>query len=102
MCGLEVGEKIVMCVWCVLWVVARELVLGEPASEARVVRTFSANDAAYLTLSWVVIQLRRCESVRGGCRFLSCVCVGSFNGRWGTAEFHSLSLIAYIAHHAGK
>ena len=65
MCGLAVGERIVMCVWCVLCVVACELVLGEPASEARVVRTFSANDAAYLTLSWAVIQLRRSESVLG-------------------------------------
>ena len=60
-CGLVVGERIVRCVWCVLCVVARELVLGEPASEARAVRTFSANDAAYLTLSRAVSQLRRCE-----------------------------------------
>ena len=94
MCGLEVGEKIVMCVGCVLWVVARELVLGEPASEARVVRTFSANDAAYLTLSRAVSQLRRCESVRGGVGLLTCVLCWCFNERWVTAEFYSLSLIA--------
>ena len=36
--------------WCVLCGVAREFELGGPASEARVVRTFSANDAAYLAL----------------------------------------------------
>jgi hypothetical protein len=50
-CGLAVEERTVMCVWCVLCVVALEFVLGGPASEARVVRTFSTNDAAYLTLS---------------------------------------------------
>ena len=83
-----------MCVWCVLCVVARELVLGERASQARVVRTFSANDAAYLTLSRAVSQLRRCESVLGGGGLLSCVCVGLFNERWVTADFHSLSLNA--------
>ena len=68
----------VVCVWCVLCVVVRELVLGGPASEARVVGTFSANDAAYLTLSRAVSQLRRCESVPGGGGLLSCVCVGLF------------------------
>ena len=84
----------VVCVWCVLCVVVRELVLGGPASEARVECTFSANDAAYLTLSRAVSQLRHCESVLGGGGLLSCVCVGLFNERWVTAEFHSLSLIA--------
>ena len=42
--------RAVVCVWCVLSAVARELVLGGPASEARVECTFSANDAAYLPL----------------------------------------------------
>ena len=80
-CGLAVEERIVLCIWCVLCMVARELVLGEPASEARVVRTFSANDAAYLTLSGAVSQLRRCESVRGGVGLLSCVlCSFSMKG----------------------
>ena len=65
-CGLAVVVRAVVCVWCVLCVVARELVLGEPASEARVGCTFSANDAAYLTLPRAVSQLRRCESVQGG------------------------------------
>ena len=93
-CGLAVEVRAVVCVWCVLCVVARELVLGEPASEARVVRTFSANDAAYLTLSRAVSQLRRCESVRGGVGLLTCVLCWCFNERWVTAEFYSLSLNA--------
>ena len=53
-CGLVVEVRAVVCVWCVLCVVARELVLGGPASEARVECTFSTNDAAYLTLSRAV------------------------------------------------
>ena len=93
-CGLAVEVRAVVCVWCVLCGVAREFVLGGPASEARVVRTFSANDAAYPTLSRAVSQLRHCESVLGGGGLLSCVCVGLFNERWVTAEFHSLSLNA--------
>ena len=48
--GLAVEVRAVVCVWCVLCGVAREFELGGPASEARVVRTFSANDAAYLAL----------------------------------------------------
>ena len=93
-CGLAVEVRAVVCVWCVLCGVAREFVLGGPASEARVVCTFSADDAAYLTLPRAVSQLRRCESVQGGGGPLSCVCGGFFNGRWVTAEFHSLSLNA--------
>ena len=95
-CGLAVEVWAVVCVWCVLCVVARELVLGEPASEARVVRTctFSANDAAYLTLSRAVSQLRRRESVRGGVGLLTCVLCWCFNERWVTAELYSLSLNA--------
>ena len=94
-CGLAVEVRAVVCVWCVLCGVARESALGGLASEARVVRTFSANDAAYLALSRAVSQLRRCESVLGGGGLLSCVCVGIFfNERWVTAEFHSLSLNA--------
>ena len=89
-----VEVRAAVCVWCVLCGVAREFVLGGPASEARVVRTFSANDAAYLTLSRAVSQLRRCESVLGGGGLLSCVCGGFSNERWVTAEFHSLSLNA--------
>ena len=62
-------------VWGVLCVVAREFELGGPASEARVECTFSANDAAYLTLSRAVSQLRRCESVlRGGGSLVLCLC----------------------------
>ena len=72
-----------VCVWCVLCVVARELVLGGPASEARVECTFSANDAAYLTLSRAVSQLRRCESVQGGGGLLSYVRVGLFQWKVG-------------------
>ena len=49
---------------------------------------------SYLTLSRAVSQLRRCEPVLGGGGLLSCVCVGLFNERWVTAEFHSLSLNA--------
>ena len=48
----------------------------------------------YLTLHRAVSQLRRCESVQGGGGLLSCDCGGFFNGRWVTAEFHSLSLNA--------
>ena len=57
--------------------------IGGPASEARVVRTFSANDAAYLTLSRAVSQLRRCESVQGGGGLLSYVRVGLFQWKVG-------------------
>ena len=86
--------RTMVCVWSVLCVVARELELGGPASEARVECAFSANDAAYLTLSRAVSQLRRCESVRGGVGLLTCVLCWCFNERWVTAEFHSLSLNA--------
>jgi len=82
-CGLAVEVRAVVCVWCVLCVVARELVLGGPASEARVECTFSANDAAYLTLSRAVSQLRRCESVQGDGGLLSCVRVGLFQWKVG-------------------
>jgi len=82
-CGLAVEVRAVVCVWCVLCVVARELVLGGPASEARVECTFSANDAAYLTLSRAVSQLRRCESVQGGGGLLSYVRVGLFQWKVG-------------------
>ena len=77
-----------------LCVVARELELAGPASEARVECTFSANDAAYLTLPRAVSQLRRCESVLRGGGLLSCVLCWRFNERWVTAKFYSLSLIA--------
>ena len=92
--GLAVEVRVVVCVWRVLCGVAREFELGGPASEARVVRTFSANDAACLTLSRAVSQLRRCESVRGGVGLLTCVLCWCFNERWVTAEFYSLSLNA--------
>ena len=93
-CGLAVEVRAVVCVWCVLCGVAREFVLGGHASEARVVCTFSANDAAYLTLARAVSQLRRCESVLRGGGLLSCVLCWCFNERWVTAEFYSLSLNA--------
>ena len=57
--------------------------LNEQVSEARSEGTFSADDAACLTLIGAVIQLRCSEIVLLGCGLLSCIVCGVFlNGLW--------------------
>ena len=50
--------------------------LNEQVSEARLEGTFSADDAACLTLIGAVIQLRCSEIVLLGCGLLSCIVCG--------------------------
>ena len=55
-------------------------------SEAREEGTFLANDAAYLTLSRAVTQLRRSEIVTPGVGLTVCVVCGVSNEKWVSAE----------------
>ena len=89
-----------MAAECVVLVVVRTVVvvcvvvceqhlvceLGGQVSEARVVRTFLANDAAYLTLLGAVTQLRRSEIVTLGVGLPVVVLCGVFNESWVSAD----------------
>ena len=89
-----------MAAECVVLVVVRTVVvvcvvvceqhlvceLGGQVSEARVVRTFLANDAAYLTLLGAVTQLRRSEIVSLGVGLPVVVLCGVFNESWVSAD----------------
>ena len=93
-----------MAAECVVLVVVRTVVvvcvvvceqhlvceLGGQVSEARVVRTFLANDAAYLTLSRAVTQLRRSEIVTPGVGLTVCVVCGVSNESVGFGRAFSL------------
>ena len=59
---------------------------GGQVSEARVECTFLANDAAYLTLSRAVTQLRRSEIVTPGWGLLFVLCVVFLMEKWVSAE----------------
>ena len=63
---------------------------GGQVSEARVECTFLANDAAYLTLSRAVTQLRRSEIVTPGVGLTVCVVCGVSNGKVGFGRAFSL------------
>ena len=63
---------------------------GGQVSEARVECTFLANDAAYLTLSRAVTQLRRSEIVAPGVGLTVCVVCGVSNGKVGFGRAFSL------------
>ena len=63
---------------------------GGQVSEARVECTFLANDAAYLTLSRAVTQLRRSEIVTPGVGLTVCVVCGVSNERVGFGRAFSL------------
>ena len=89
-----------MAAECVVLVVVRTVVvvcvvvceqhlvceLGGQVSEARVECTFLANDAAYLTLSRAVTQLRRSEIVTPGWGLLFVLCVVFLMKKWVSAE----------------
>ena len=89
-----------MAAECVVLVVVRTVVvvcvvvceqhlvceLGGQVSEARVVRTFLANDAAYLTLLGAVTELRRSEIVTLGVGLPVVVLCGVFNESWVSAD----------------
>ena len=89
-----------MAAECVVLVVVRTVVvvcvvvceqhlvceLGGQVSEARVVRTFLANDAAYLTLLGAVTQLRRSEIVTLGVGLPVVVLCGVFSESWVSAD----------------
>ena len=62
---------------------------GGQVSEARVECTFLANDAAYLTLSRAVTQLRRSEIVTPGVGLAVCVVCGVFKMKSGFRAEHS-------------
>ena len=61
---------------------------GGQVSEARVECTFLANDAAYLTLSRAVTQLRRSEIVTPGVGLTVCVVCGVSNREMGRFQLH--------------
>ena len=63
---------------------------GGQVSEARVECTFLANDAAYLTLSRAVTQLRRSEIVTPGVGLTVCVVCGVSNEKVGFGRAFSL------------
>ena len=63
---------------------------GGQVSEARVECTFLANDAAYLTLSRAVTQLRRSEIVTPGVGLTVCVVCGVSNESVGFGRAFSL------------
>ena len=101
-----------MAAECVVLVVVRTVVvvcvvvceqhlvceLGGQVSEARVVRTFLANDAAYLTLLGAVTQLRRSEIVSLGVGLPVVVLCGVFNESWVSGRL-SLPQNQDTAHH---
>ena len=117
-----------MAAECVVLVVVRTVVvvcvvvceqhlvceLGGQVSEARVVRTFLANDAAYLTLLGAVTQLRRSEIVTLGVGLPVVVLCGVFNESWVSADcpflriktqhaaHHSLQLVAATPTHSAQ
>ena len=65
---------------------------GGQVSEARVECTFLANDAAYLTLSRAVTQLRRSEIVTPGVGLTVCVVCGVSNGKVAWVSGRAFSL----------
>ena len=70
---------------------------GGQVSEARVECTFLANDAAYLTLSRAVTQLRRSEIVTPGVGLTVCVVCGVSSEKVGFGRAFSLPLVFGIA-----
>jgi hypothetical protein len=101
-----------MAAECVVLVVVRTVVvvcvvvceqhlvceLGGQVSEARVVRTFLADDAAYLTLLGAVTQLRRSEIVTLGVGLPVVLLCGVFNESWVSEDCPFLR-IKTQAHH---
>ena len=72
---------------------------GGQVSEARVECTFLANDAAYLTLSRAVTQLRRSEIVTPGVGLTVCVVCGVSNEKSGFRQ-SILPAISERVHHS--